>query len=117
MKYNRAMSSTSGILTGIALTDEDSIIGHLDLFNQRVLNLIEIMETLKEFTLLRSSAAGLPVVTTEADLHESDKEAISDDDDKFVYENNNGVIEEEDEGIFKVFFLNLYFYIYTSEFR
>ncbi len=63
---NRSHSAASGILTGIAFTDEEAIIGHLDLFSHRVHNLVEIVETVKEFAQLVVSATSLPIIDQES---------------------------------------------------
>lgn len=75
----RVASPMCGILTGIAFTDEDSIIGYFDVFAQRVHNLIELIETLKQFSQLTHTASGLPILSfeTSPDGIEVDYEKIS----------------------------------------
>ena len=56
-------SVASGILTGIAFTDEEAIIGYFDLFAHRVHNLIDIVDTVKQFSQLQVTAGGLPILS------------------------------------------------------
>eukprot|EP00794_Sanderia_malayensis_P000407 gene407-1042_t len=86
---NRAQSAASVILTGISFTDEEAIIGHLDLFSHRVHNLIEIIETVKEFSHLAESVSGLPVIDVRGKSDEDEVEVTKSS------ENGDAIIEED----------------------
>ena len=67
MRIGGAQSSVStvyGALTGIAFTDDEQIIGHLDRFIQRVRSMIDIIETLKQLNDLVVSTRGLPIFSS-----------------------------------------------------
>ena len=89
-------SSTSSIsLTGIAFTDDEAIIGYFDLFTQRIHNLMEIIETLKQLSQLEMTSSGLPIFD-----HKLKGKKITDE--GFDEPKRNGtfteIIEEMEEG-------------------
>ncbi len=98
---NRSQSVASGILTGISFTDEEAIIGHLDLFSQRLHNITEIIETVKDFSQLVGSAIGLPVIDAEYIVDDVE------DPGEYVDKNERDLVvisEEDQEGKLKLSF-------------
>lgn len=102
----RPVSALSGIITGIAISDEDAIIGYFDLFAQRVHNIIDLIETLRQFSNLKLTSAGLPVLdfkslpTKEVGIIDSEKSLEGGEDEKF--DNSNEGDESGDGMCFRI---------------
>lgn len=62
-------SLTSHGSSGIAFTDEESIITHLDNFCNHVRSMIDIIHTLSQFCKLRNDIRNLPRVEMDAVIH------------------------------------------------
>eukprot|EP00112_Aurelia_sp_Birch-Aquarium-sp1_P007450 Seg1812.3 transcript_id=Seg1812.3/GoldUCD/mRNA.D3Y31 product="hypothetical protein" protein_id=Seg1812.3/GoldUCD/D3Y31 len=57
----RKSSMSCVCLTGIAFTDDEAVIGYFDVFTQRLHNLMEMIETLKQLSQLEMMSSGLPI--------------------------------------------------------
>ncbi|XP_066278010.1 uncharacterized protein [Branchiostoma lanceolatum] len=68
---------------GIAFTDEDTILQHLDTFCQRLRQFLEVIDTLKQFHSLKEKCRGLPrprredLIGEDEDDRDSNADAIS----------------------------------------
>ena len=69
------------MLTGVSFSDDDYMLHHLDIFAQRIHQMVDLIETLKQLHKFAETSKDLPRLTEEQWRHEKDVADASESED------------------------------------